>query len=68
MKFLIIFTYLITSSIGYTIEKPNIKNLVLVKKPKTYDEVIFKDKNQKVVNLNDFKDKLFLMLFLKLFS
>tara|TARA_B100000780_G_scaffold241859_1_gene184451 strand:- start:268 stop:783 length:516 start_codon:yes stop_codon:yes gene_type:complete len=63
MKFLIIFIYLITTSFGYAIEKPNIKNLVLIKKPKTYAEVIFKDKNQKDVVLSDYKGKLLILNF-----
>ena len=58
MKFLIIFIYLITSSFSYAIEKPDIKNLVLLKNPKTYEEVIFKDKNQKNVDLANYKGKL----------
>jgi thiol-disulfide isomerase/thioredoxin len=62
MKFLI-FIYLITTSFGYAIEKPNIKNLVLIKKLKTHDEVIFKDKNQKDVDLANFKGKLVLLNF-----
>ena len=63
MKFLIIFIYLIATSFSYAIEKPNIKNLVLLTKPKTYVEVFFKDKNQKDVDLADFKGKLILMNF-----
>jgi hypothetical protein len=34
MKLLLIFIYLITSNIGYALEKPNIKNLVLLKNTK----------------------------------
>jgi thiol-disulfide isomerase/thioredoxin len=63
MKFLIIFFYLITISFSYSAEKPNIKNLVLIKNPKTYEEVIFKDKNQKIVNLADYKGKLLMLNF-----
>jgi|TARA_B110001452_G_C15190096_1_gene413254 thiol-disulfide isomerase/thioredoxin len=63
MKFLIIFIYLINASFGYTMEKPNIKNLVLLKKSKIYEEVIFKDKNQKEVNLSDYKGKLLILNF-----
>ena len=63
MKFLIIFFYLITISFSYSGEKPNIKNLVLIKNPKTYEEVIFKDKNQKIVNLADYKGKLIVLNF-----
>ena len=63
MKFLIIFVYLITASFGYATEKPNIKNLVLTKKPNTYEEVIFRDKNQKNVDLASYKGKLLVLNF-----
>tara|TARA_B100000767_G_C19372726_1_gene372575 strand:+ start:15 stop:530 length:516 start_codon:yes stop_codon:yes gene_type:complete len=63
MKFLIIFIYLMATSFGYAIEKPGIKNLVLIKKLKIYEEVIFKDKNQKNVDLADYKGKLVLLNF-----
>ena len=63
MKFLIIFIYLITTTFGYTIEKPNIKNLVLINKPKTYEDVIFKDKDQKNVDLESYKGKLVVLNF-----
>ena len=63
MKFLIIFIYLITTCFSYATEKPNFKNLVLMKKAKTYDVVIFKDKNQKEVNLASYKGKLILLNF-----
>ena len=63
MKFLIIFIYLITVNVSYAIEKPNIKNLVLQKIPKTYEEVIFKDKSQKDVDLSHYKGKLVILNF-----
>ena len=63
MKFLIIFIYLITSSFGYAIEKPNIQNLVLIKKPKSYEGVIFRDKNENDINLADFSGKLIVLNF-----
>jgi len=63
MKLLIIFIYLITVNFGYALEKPNIKNLVLIKNPKIYKDVIFKDINQKDVNLDDFKGKLLILNF-----
>ena len=43
MKFIIIFICIITTTVGYAIEKPDIKNLILTKNLKTYEEVIFKD-------------------------
>ena len=63
MKLLIIFIYLITSNFSYALEKPDLKNLVLIKSPKIYEEVIFKDINQKNVNLDDFKGKLVILNF-----
>ena len=63
MKILIIIIYLITTSFGHAVEKPAIKNLILEKKPKTYEEVIFKDKNQKNVDLADYKGKLLILNF-----
>ena len=63
MKLLIIFTYLMTISFSYALEKPDIKNLVLVKNPKIYEDVIFKDINQKDVNLDDFRGKLIILNF-----
>ncbi|MDC1138320.1 redoxin family protein [Candidatus Pelagibacter sp.] len=63
MKLLIIFIYLIVTNISYASEKPDIKNLVLVKNPKIYEDVTFRDLNQKIVDLNDFKGKLILLNF-----
>ena len=63
MKSLIIIIYLITTGLCYAIEKPDIKNLILNKKQKTYDVVVFKDKDQKDVNLNNFKGKLIILNF-----
>jgi thiol-disulfide isomerase/thioredoxin len=63
MKLLIIFIYLITINFSYASEKPDLKNLVLLKNPKLYKDVIFMDINQKNVNLYDFKGKLIILNF-----
>ena len=63
MKLLIIFIYLITTTFSHALEKPDLKNLVLLKSPKTYEEVIFKDINKKNINLADFKGKLVILNF-----
>ena len=63
MKLLIIFIYLIITNFSYALEKPDIKNLVLIKNPKIYEDVIFKDINQKDVNLDDFIGKLIILNF-----
>jgi len=63
MKLLIIFIYVITINFSYAFEKPDLKNLVLIKNPKLYKDVIFVDINQKNLNLDDFKGKLIMLNF-----
>jgi len=63
MKLLIIFIYLITINFSLAIEKPDFKNLVLIKNPKSYENVTFIDIDQKNVNLDDFKGKLVILNF-----
>ena len=63
MKLLIIFIYLISINFSYAIEKPDLKNLVLIKNPKLYGDVNFLDINRKNVNLDDFKGKLIILNF-----
>ena len=63
MKLLIIFIYLILTNLSYASEKPDIKNLVLIKNPKFYEGVVFKNINQKNVDLDDFKGSLILLNF-----
>ncbi len=63
MKLLTIFIYLLATNFSYAIEKPDIKNLVLIKDLKIYKNVVFKDANQKDVDLIDYKGKLLILNF-----
>jgi thiol-disulfide isomerase/thioredoxin len=63
MKLLIIFIYIIKINFSYAFEKPDLKNLVLIKNPKLYEDVVFMDIKQKNVNLDDFKGKLIILNF-----
>ena len=63
MKFLILFIYLITTTYGYAIEKPDIENIVINKNPKTYEEIVFKDLKEKDIDLADYKGKLVILNF-----
>ena len=63
MKLLIIFIYLITINLSQAFAKPDLKNLVLIKNPKFYEDIIFMDINQKNINLVDFKGKLIILNF-----
>ena len=61
MRFLIIFIFIVSSAIANEI--PKIKNLVINKQLKTYDNIIFLDANEKIVKLSDYKGNLILLNF-----
>ena len=61
MRFLIIFIFLITNVVAK--ELPGIKNIVIHKVPKTYDNVIFLDQKDQKININEYKGKLLLLNF-----
>ena len=63
MKILIIFICLVISISRQATEKPDIKNLILIKNLKVYEDVVFKDSKQKNVDLKDFKGKLLILNF-----
>ena len=63
MKLLLLFIFLMVSNVGYALEKPNIKNLVLSKNLKIYEEIVFKDSSGEDVSLDDFKGKLLILNF-----
>ena len=61
MKFLIIFIFLISNV--FANEAPNIKNLVVNKELKTYNNITFLDSNENIIKLSDYKDNLVLLNF-----
>ena len=61
MRFLTIFIFLITSVVAE--ELPGIKNIVIHKVPKTYDNVIFLDKKDQKINMNEYKGSLLILNF-----
>ena len=61
MRFLILFIFLITNVIAE--ELPKIKNMVIHKDLKTYDNLIFLDKRDQKINFKDFDGNLVLMNF-----
>ena len=61
MRILIIFIIFISNVLAN--EMPNIKNLVLNKEPKIYDNIIFLDSDEKFVKLSDYKGKLVIINF-----
>ena len=61
MRFLIIFIFLITNVVAE--ELPGIKNVVIHKVPKTYDNVIFLDKKDQKININEYRGNLLVLNF-----
>ena len=61
MRFLIIFIFLITNVVAE--ELPGIKNIVIHKIPKTYDNVIFLNKKDQKININESKGNLLILNF-----
>ena len=61
MRFLIIFIFLISS--GLANEVPNIKNIIINKDLKTYDNITFLDSDDKLIKLADYKGNLILLNF-----
>ncbi len=61
MRFLIIFIFLITNVFADDVS--NIKNIVIHKVPKSYDNVIFLDKSDQKININQFKGNLLILNF-----
>ena len=61
MRILIIFTFLITNVLADDLYV--FKNIVIHKVPKTYDNVIFLDKKDQKININDFKGSLLILNF-----
>ena len=61
MRFLILFIFFITNVLGN--EVPDIKNLVINKELKTYDNLTFLDSKEEIVKLNNHKGKLVMLNF-----
>ncbi len=61
MRFLILFIFLISNLSASEI--PNLKNIVIHKEPKTFDNIIFLDKTDQKTTLNDFNENLIVLNF-----
>ncbi len=61
MRILILFTFLITNALAN--ELPDLKNLVVHKIPKTYDNVIFLDETDEEINIQNLDSKLTILNF-----
>ena len=61
MRILILFTFLITNALGN--ELPDLKNLVVHKIPKTYDNVIFLDDTDEEIDIQNLDSQLIILNF-----
>ena len=61
MRILILFTFLITNTLAN--ELPDLKNLVVHKIPKTYDNVIFLDDTDEEINIQNLDSQLIILNF-----
>ena len=61
MRFLIIFIFLISNVLSN--ETPNIKNIVINKELKTYDNITFLNSSEKIIKLSDYRGNLVLLNF-----
>jgi thiol-disulfide isomerase/thioredoxin len=61
MRFLIIFTFFISNVLANEI--PDIKNIVINKELKIYNNLTFLDSKEEILELNDYKGKLVLLNF-----
>ena len=61
MRFLIIFIFFISSTMSSA--SPKIKNIVINKELKTYDNITFFDANKKTIKLTDYRGSLVLLNF-----
>ena len=61
MRFLILFTFLITNVFANDVSE--IKNIVIHKNPKTHDSVIFLDKKDNKINIKNFDGNLIILNF-----
>ncbi|MDC0875664.1 TlpA disulfide reductase family protein [Candidatus Pelagibacter sp.] len=61
MRFLILFIFLITNALANDL--PEIKNIVIHKDLKTYDNVIFLDQKDEKINIKNFKGNLVILNF-----
>ena len=63
LNFLVIITYLLSSSFAYSIDLPDIKNIIIHKEKKKINKVEFFNSESKKVSLNEFSSNLVIINF-----
>ena len=62
-KLFIFILYLISPTLTYSIEHPNIKNIILYKEPKKLENIVFKNNKGEIIKLSKFRNKLVVLNF-----
>ena len=63
LNYLVFFIYLISSNGSYSIERPDIKNLIIHNEKKKIEKAEFFNSKHKKVNLNDYKSNIVIINF-----
>ncbi len=63
LKFILIFIYLISSRASYAIQQPDLDNLVIHKDPKKVENINFKNVDNEIIDLKNFKNSLVIINF-----
>ena len=63
LNFLVIITYLLSSSFAYSIDLPDIKNIIIHKEKKKIEKVEFFDSKKNKLSLNDYKSNVVIINF-----
>ncbi len=63
LNYLVFFIYLISSSGSYSIDRPDIKNLIIHNEKKKIEKAEFFNSKNKKVNLNDYKSNIVIINF-----
>ena len=59
LNFLVIITYLLASSFAYSIDLPDIKNIIIHKEKKKINNVEFFNSKREKVSLNEFNSNIY---------
>jgi len=63
LNYLVFFIYLISSSVSYSIERPDIENLIIHKDKKKIEKAEFFNSKNKKVSLNDYRSNIVIINF-----
>jgi len=63
LNYLVFFIYLISSNVSYSIERPDIENLIIHKDKKKIEKVEFFNSKNKKISLNDYRSNIVIINF-----